>query len=821
MAERLRHPRSMSVSRPRSCLSVSQFLAVALLLSACTTTAPPVEPAGEEPSGPAGAATPAPPPPEPIVVPPAEPAPTTLVQVPDPRVAPLAEAAAQGDAAAREELGRLAAAGDGAAAEQAALALGALLAGEERWGEALPLLRRVAGGEVAPDAAAVLFARAVVEGNEAGARDEARALIRPIAASAEGSALAREARLRSFQLEARAGAWGEAARQGLELLAAEAPPVRLDEVRWRTAEALRLANREEEALELYRTIWLETPGSAWAGEARERLAAAGVEAAPPAGADRLAWIETMQGSGLHREALAELAPLRQAAADPELRRQALAAAARSHWALRENQAVVDAAETLRREAPDSPWAAQAALQAMRALGREDRVDEIRAWEEWLRRTHPQHEAAPEGRYYLGVILGGTPGEEEAGLEILRQVAAGGGERSADALWRIAWIERRLGDDAAARHALEELLASETGAGYRSAALYWLARLAEPPGGERAVELYRTVRREFPRNYYAVVAAERLRELGHPPRPLAGADADVAAEEGAAAGADADAAEGAVAGAAVDSGVVDSAALDSAALPKPDPLIDPARRPEPAYRRAVELAALGLPRLAAAELATLDLEDDPAVALGLARLHHRGGDTWSAIGLLLARFDDALSAVPLGDPAVPREVWETLYPFLYQDAVAAAVERSAPPGLPFDPWLVATVARRESRFFPRAASPAGAVGVLQLMPATAARAAERIGVEPPGRAGLFDPRLNIALGTAELARLVAAFDGEWAPALAAYNAGEQVVRTWWQARPPGQSLDEWIDTIPYVETRLYVKWILGTHPIYRALYPDAG
>jgi soluble lytic murein transglycosylase len=799
----------MNLMRPHCCPSAWRLLAVVLPLWACTSTAPPPEPSAEGPSAPSSAeAPPAPaaeaPAPEAVVAPPAEPVPPSLVAVPDPRVAPLAEAAAQGDEAAREELGRLAAAGDGAGAEQAALALGALLVGEERWGEALAPLRQATAGDVAPDAAAVLFARAVVEGSVEAARDEARALIRPVAGGAEGSALAREARLRSFQLEARAGAWGEAARQGLELLAAEPPPARLDEVRWQTAEALRLAGRPAEALELYRAIWLETPGSAWAGEARERLVAAGVEAEPPAGADRLAWVETMQGSGLHREALAELAPLRQAAADPELRRQALAAAARSHWALRENQVVVDVAETLRREAPDSPWAAQAALQAMRALGREDRVEEIRAWEEWLRRTHTEHEAAPEGRYYLGVILGGTPGEEEAGLEILRQVAAGGGERSADALWRIAWIERRLGDDAAARSALEELLASDIGAGYRSAALYWLARLAEPPGGERAVELYRTVRREFPRHYYAMAAAERLRELGLPPRPLAGASAGVDAADGAAAAATAN-----------------SAALDGAALPHPDPLIDPSRRPEPAYRRAVELAALGLPRLAAAELATLDLEDDPAAALGLARLHHRGGDSWSAIGLLLARFDDALSPVPLGDPAVAREVWETLYPFLYQDAVAAAVERSAPPGLPFDPWLVATVARRESRFFPRAASPAGAVGVLQLMPATAARAAERVGVEPPGRAGLFDPRLNIALGTAELARLVAAFDGEWAPALAAYNAGEQVVRTWWQARPPGQTLDEWIDTIPYVETRLYVKWILGTHPIYRALYPDAA
>ncbi|HEX2165113.1 MAG TPA: lytic transglycosylase domain-containing protein, partial [Thermoanaerobaculia bacterium] len=484
------------------------------------------------------------------------------------------------------------------------------------------------------------------------------------------------------------------------------------------------------------------------------------------------------------EALAELAPLAGAGGDPELRRQALAAAASSHFVLRENQRVVEIAETLRGEAPASGAAAEAALQAMRALGRDDRVAEIRAWEEWLRATHPASPTTAEARYYLAAILGGTPGEETAALDILREIAAGGGERAADALWRIAWVERGLGDDAAAREALDRLLATDTGTGYRAASLYWLARLAEPPDSPRAVELYRTLRREFPRDYYANAAAERLRELGLDP--------------------------------------VAAAPTPSAPpLPPPDPLTDPARRPEPAYRRAVELAALGLPRLAAAELATVDLDADPAAALALARLHHRGGDTWSAIRLLLARFDDELTGLPLGAPGVPREVWETLYPFPYREQIAEAVARSAAPGAPLDPWLVASLARRESLFWRRAASAAGAVGVMQLIPATAARVAESLGLPAPDRDALFDPELNVALGTAELASLVAAFDGHRAPALAAYNAGETVAREWWDARPPGQPLDEWIETIPYSETRLYVKAILGTHPIYRALYPDAG
>ncbi|HEX6203725.1 MAG TPA: lytic transglycosylase domain-containing protein, partial [Thermoanaerobaculia bacterium] len=345
-----------------------------------------------------------------------------------------------------------------------------------------------------------------------------------------------------------------------------------------------------------------------------------------------------------------------------------------------------------------------------------------------------------------------------------------------------------------------LAGADAGGGFRTAALYWLARLAEPPGSDRAVELYETVRREAPRDYYARAAEERLRELGFEPQPIA-------------------------AGAAASAGTAAAAASGSeperAALPQPDPLTDPGRRPEPAYRRAVQLAALGLPRLAAAELATVDAEADPALALGRARLLHRGGDTWSSIGLLLERFSDQLSPLPLDAAGVPREVWETLYPFPHQDAVAEAVAAAAPPGLPFDPWLVATLARRESRFWRWAASPAGAVGVMQLLPETAARVAGSLGRDAPGRAALFDPDVNIALGTAELARLVAAFDGEWAPALAGYNAGENVARQWWEARPPGQPLDEWIETIPYTETRLYVKWILGTRPIYQALYPQAA
>ena len=693
------------------------------------------------------------------------------------RIPGLATRAARGDRTALESLSALAAEDpEGAVGDHAALVLASLHLDRGEPATALPLLRRAARGHVAPDYARLLFARAVIEGGAEDAVAEAHDLLLPVQENAETPALGAAVRLRLMQLAARSGAWAESARWGRELLARGATGVALAETRWLTAEALRLAGQGEAARGLYRAIWLETPGSPWGTRARDQLAELGERTAPPAG-ERLPWVATLQSAGLHRDALDALAPLLAGGLTGEERAHALALAARSHFVLRENDRVVERAAVLRREHPGSPHAARAAMEAIRALGRNDQTAEIRAWEAWLREHHPQHEAAHEARYYLGTHLGSLPAREQEGVAVLRDLAAAGGTRAPDALWRIAWIARRGGDTTAARSTLEALLAGHPDTGYRAAGLYWLARWATPADGPRARELYRTVRREYPRDYYGRLAAERLTALGEDLAPLPG----------------------------------------TGPAPPHDPLTDPRRRPELAYRRAVELNRLGLPALAADELVALDTADDPPLDLARTWLLARAGDTWTAIGELSSRYGEPLRREPLGAPGVPDQIWRTLYPFPYRDALEAAVRRRAPGDAPFDPFLLAALARRESRFWPRAASGAGAVGLLQLMPQTAAATARRLGLPAPDRAELFDPTTNLELGTALLASHVREFAGEWAPAIASYNAGETVVRGWWAGRPPGQAVDEWIETIPYVETRLYVKAILGDYRNYRELY----
>lgn len=128
------------------------------------------------------------------------------------------------------------------------------------------------------------------------------------------------------------------------------------------------------------------------------------------------------------------------------------------------------------------------------------------------------------------------------------------------------------------------------------------------------------------------------------------------------------------------------------------------------------------------------------------------------------------------------------------------------------WIYAVI-RQESAFATTAGSSAGAVGLMQLMPATAHEVAARLDHPPPSRAELVDPATNIRLGSHYLAQMARWFDGHPVLATAAYNAGPGRVRQW-RAGGPAEA-DLWIATIPFYETRSYVQRVLA----YRIIYAD--
>src|SRR5690606_37240753 len=143
-----------------------------------------------------------------------------------------------------------------------------------------------------------------------------------------------------------------------------------------------------------------------------------------------------------------------------------------------------------------------------------------------------------------------------------------------------------------------------------------------------------------------------------------------------------------------------------------------------------------------------------------------------------------------------------------DAAGAAVERA----------MVLAIARQESAFDPGAISPAGARGLMQLMPATARETAKRAGLAYDLNRLTADPAYNATLGAAHLGELVGYWRGSYILTFAAYNAGPGNVRRWIAAygdpRSPGVDPVDWVERIPFNETRNYVQRVMENLQVYR-------
>jgi soluble lytic murein transglycosylase len=136
----------------------------------------------------------------------------------------------------------------------------------------------------------------------------------------------------------------------------------------------------------------------------------------------------------------------------------------------------------------------------------------------------------------------------------------------------------------------------------------------------------------------------------------------------------------------------------------------------------------------------------------------------------------------------------------------------------DPLVLHAIMRQESSFQADVLSSAGAVGLMQLMPGTAAETARREKLPKPGRADLTRPEINVRLGAAYLSRLLKEFDGDYFRAVAAYNGGESAVKRWWAAS--GGDPAAWLERISYQETRFYVRKVFLNLLQYYRIYRPA-
>jgi len=217
---------------------------------------------------------------------------------------------------------------------------------------------------------------------------------------------------------------------------------------------------------------------------------------------------------------------------------------------------------------------------------------------------------------------------------------------------------------------------------------------------------------------------------------------------------------------------------------------------PALLRAVELFQLQRPGWAAREwqqaLTTIDAAQRPIAV---------------AIAADYGWYDRAVMTLKNSDDL---RFYSLRFPLNYQSTISAQAQTNN-----LDPAFVAAVIRAESIFNPQARSSANARGLMQILPGTGAQVARKIGLEAyRDAAHLFDPSINIALGTAYLRQLLQDYEQRPFMTMAAYNAGPNAVARWRGQRSHLESeIDLWIETIGYQETREYVARVMAFTVIY--------
>ncbi|MFZ2949768.1 MAG: transglycosylase SLT domain-containing protein [Desulfuromonadaceae bacterium] len=320
------------------------------------------------------------------------------------------------------------------------------------------------------------------------------------------------------------------------------------------------------------------------------------------------------------------------------------------------------------------------------------------------------------------------------------------------VWDAGWCRYLAGEYPAAADMFKGLLADET---QREKALYWLGRALEKNGNGTAASYYRTLLDEFPAGFYASWHREQK-------------------------------------------GIKDTRESFGAR----DAL---AELPLPAgFDKARLLASLGMLEEARVEMAAARKKGSEKKRQfpALARVYLEMRDYRSAISLFMQNRPVLweMGTLPL---------WTAGYPRAYSDLVS---QNAALNGL--SEGLVYALIRAESGFAPAIKSGAGAIGLMQMMPATAKLTAREKGSFDPLR--LTVPEYNIRLGTKHLNDLMKEYNGDVVYMAAAYNAGSGALERWKKSFK-GLNKDEFIESIPYQETRNYVKKVYASAATYRQLY----
>lgn len=349
-----------------------------------------------------------------------------------------------------------------------------------------------------------------------------------------------------------------------------------------------------------------------------------------------------------------------------------------------------------------------------------------------------------------------------------------GARASYAHWKVAWLSLRQGRNDEAKQEFEQQIALYPASNEIPAALYWRARLAEEDNEPaKAGAYYVKLSQRFRNFYYAELARQRIKVLRPASDPIQYALLDRIPP------------------------------LDSAKVATVEPPADDLH-----VQKARLLENGGLVDFAVRELQAAPAESEGNWSLAeTARLYQDSG-----------RYDRAIEVMKHGVPnyfavdvpELPRPYWEALFPKAYWGDLKRFSTQNE-----LDPYLVASLIRQESEFNPNALSRANAVGLMQLLPVTGRKVAKEVKMHHFTPSQLYTPTVNLQLGTRYFKSMVDKF-GSFEYALAAYNAGSDRVEDW-LSQGKYRDPQEFVESIPFTETREYVQAILRNANVYKQLY----
>lgn len=330
----------------------------------------------------------------------------------------------------------------------------------------------------------------------------------------------------------------------------------------------------------------------------------------------------------------------------------------------------------------------------------------------------------------------------------------------DVLWRMAIASIRAGNPARAIKELEQVLRLKPDSETQRAASFWLAYAQDAAGSKSAARTqWASLAQRYPFSYYG--ARAMVRGGTKPP---------------------------------------------AASIAFPDLTLRDAVMAHPDYEAAALLSRAGMLSDAAVHARRLNaaFRRDDAVALLAARAYEAAGD-YSASATLMSSYFGPYLQQPATN--LPEDFWALAYPRAYWTEVSAAANRHD-----VDPLLMIGLARQESHFNRMARSPVGAVGLFQVMPYTAAELDPEFS-SPAAMERLVQAEVSAELAAKLLSSLQARYQAALAPTIASYNADKERVQVWWDAAK-GLPEELFIDSIPYQQTRAYVRQVLTNYAMYQ-------